>query len=372
MLSPPSPCFRQNSTLGHSESAFAMLAQSKTILVQKIRGDYMNNKSFCLGIDVSKSKLDCSLYDGKIHKSFCLKENDLNSAKKIINHYKINPEECLVVMEATSIYQTTLFHTLYQADFIVVVENPHKISSFGKSLMIRAKTDSIDAKLIANYGYERRSKLKPTIPREEYQEKIAHHLKLIESYKADIVRMDNRIEGLFHNYIDTGTEIKSLNFIKDKLENEIEKLEKKILSIIKKNCQKLFDNYSSIKGVGKTIAAATIAYFGDFSMFEDAKKAAAFVGICPCPRESGKSLKKTASIKKNGNPYLRKLLYMGSLNAMRHNRSCRNLYNRMTSKGKSGKVALIAVAHKLLRQLFGIAKSGNLYLDNYEILAKCA
>ena len=77
------------------------------------------------------------------------------------------------------------------------------------------------------------------------------------------------------------------------------------------------------------------------------------------------SVKKSGSIKKMGNPYARKILYMAALSAIRFNKYCRELYERLVSKGKAKKLALVAVAHKLLRQAYGVLKSRRSFDENF-------
>ncbi len=82
-------------------------------------------------------------------------------------------------------------------------------------------------------------------------------------------------------------------------------------------------------------------------------------------RQSGSSVKGRARINKTGNQKLRNLLFMCSFNACKVNKACRDLYERLVAKGKSKKLALIAVCNKLLKQAFAIAKSGLIYDNDY-------
>ncbi|MBF4984529.1 IS110 family transposase [Nonlabens mediterrranea] len=93
----------------------------------------------------------------------------------------------------------------------------------------------------------------------------------------------------------------------------------------------------------------------------NASQLCSHVGITPTIRESGSSVRGPARISKEGNIKLRNLLFLCSFNACKHNKACRDLYQRIVNKGKSKKLALIAVANKLLKQCFAIAKSGRPY-----------
>ncbi|WP_298549305.1 transposase, partial [uncultured Aquimarina sp.] len=102
-----------------------------------------------------------------------------------------------------------------------------------------------------------------------------------------------------------------------------------------------------------------------FSKFETSAQLCSYVGITPMIRESGSSVRGRSRISKVGNRKLRNLLFLCSFNACKHNRACNAVYERIVNKGKSKKLALIAVANKLLKQCFAIAKSGRPYDETY-------
>jgi len=108
-----------------------------------------------------------------------------------------------------------------------------------------------------------------------------------------------------------------------------------------------------------------ISVYGNFERFKSVKDISSFIGISPSPYESAACVKKSGWIKKMGNPYARKILYMAALSAIRFNKYCRELYERLVSKGKAKKLALVAVAHKLLRQAYGVLKNKRPFDENF-------
>jgi transposase len=98
-----------------------------------------------------------------------------------------------------------------------------------------------------------------------------------------------------------------------------------------------------------------------FKKFESAKQFTCYIGMSPVEKRSGSSVRGRSGISKQGNPKLRNLLFMCSFNACKSNKACRELYERIVAKGKSKKLPLIAVANKLMKQAFAIAKSGLIY-----------
>lgn len=121
---------------------------------------------------------------------------------------------------------------------------------------------------------------------------------------------------------------------------------------------------SSIPGIGKKTAILLIT--NAFSGFDSHKQASSFFGISPTERSSGSSIRGRSRISKAGNPAVRISLFLCSYTACKANAQCEALYNRLADKGKSKKLALIAVSNKLLKQAFAVAKSGMPYDPNYK------
>ena len=122
---------------------------------------------------------------------------------------------------------------------------------------------------------------------------------------------------------------------------------------------------TSVTGIGQKKALFLILVTNGFSKFETISHLCSYVGITPTTRDSGSSVRGRARISKVGNKKLSNLLFLCSFNACKHNKACRELYERIVNKGKSKKLALIAVANKLLKHFFAIAKSGRPYDEMY-------
>ncbi len=107
-----------------------------------------------------------------------------------------------------------------------------------------------------------------------------------------------------------------------------------------------------------------------FERFKSASELCSYSGLTPIIRQSGTSVNGRPRISKIGNKKLRNLLFMCSFNACKYNKACREVYERIVAKGKSKKLALMAVCNKLLKQSFAIAKSGLPYDENYRSVLK--
>ncbi len=319
-------------------------------------------KKLSLGIDVSKKILDASFFDGKSHK----KNKSSNSEEGVIELHKdiceLSYDEIIITMEATGSYHFKVAKMLNKLGYKVSVVNPLVIKRYSEMKMLRAKTDSVDAKVIAEYGYHEEPKYFK--PKSREMEQILHLSKAI----ADLLSMrtdnSNRIEALKQDPDVSREVLRIYESIDRSLTTKIKTIEKRIQTLLNEN--KSYKRLRKIPGIGIRIAPVIVGTFNEFDYFENAKQVASFIGINPSPFESGTSIKGKGTISRKGNAYIRKLLYMASLSACVHNKPCRDLYERLLSNGKEKKVALIAVANKLVRQMFAIIKYDREYDQNYQ------
>jgi transposase len=154
------------------------------------------------------------------------------------------------------------------------------------------------------------------------------------------------------------------------IDKELKGIDVKLLSLVKKDQQKQLTLLQTIPGIGLKTALFLIVVTDGFKKFETASQLCSYAGITPTIRESGSSIRGRARISKVGNRKLRNLLFLCSFSAYKHNKSCAAIFERITNKGKSKKLALIAVSNKLLKQCFAIAKSGIPYDAEYVSVLK--
>lgn len=108
-----------------------------------------------------------------------------------------------------------------------------------------------------------------------------------------------------------------------------------------------------------------LVFTDGFHRFESSRELCSYAGITPVIKQSGSSVNGRPRMSKMGNPKLRNLLFMCSFNACKYNQACKALFDRIVAKGKSKKLALIAVCNKLLKQAFAIVKKGLPYDENF-------
>jgi len=322
----------------------------------------MNKYKETFGVDISKDVFDVH---GSIsgHNQY---KNDEIGFKKLL---KALPDQSVVVMEATGYYHYRLAQFLYKNEVIVSVVNPLSIKRFIQMKLAKVKTDKSDAKAICEYAMINEVPLYSALT--EVQSECLQLFRLMEVYLKHRTATKNKMHGEETLGIPSKFVYRSLRRNRKHLDNEIQAIEQKILSLVKEDQQQQLSLLTSVPGIGQKTALFLIVITDGFSKFENASQLCSYVGITPTIRESGSSVRGRARISKVGNKKLRNLLFLCSFNACKHNKACRELYERIINKGKSKKLALIAVANKLLKQCFAIAKSGIPYDETFvSVLAR--
>jgi transposase len=183
----------------------------------------------------------------------------------------------------------------------------------------------------------------------------------MDSFLKKRTATKNKIHGEEVLGVPSSWVYRSLQRDKKHLDKELKGIEQKLLSLVKQDQQQQLTLLQSIPGIGLKTALFLIVVTDGFSKFETASQLCSYVGITPTIRASGSSVRGRSRISKIGNRKLRNLLFLCSFTACKHNKGCSALLQRITNKGKSKRLALIAVSNKLLKQCFAIAKSAHPY-----------
>ncbi|PKH50948.1 IS110 family transposase [Tenacibaculum sp. Bg11-29] len=316
----------------------------------------MNKYKEIFGVDISKDVFD--VYGSKSgHNQF---KNDASGFKILLKNL---PKKSLVVMEATGYYHYRLAQFLYKQNIIVSVVNPLSVKRFIQMKLAKVKTDKSDAKAICEYGQINDVPLYNALT--DVQSECLQLFRLMDSCIKKRTATKNKIHGEEVLGIPSKYVYRSLKRIKKYLDKEILGIEKKLLSLVKQEQQVQLSLLTSIPGIGLKTALFMIVITDGFTKFENSKQRCSYVGITPTIRESASSVRGKSRISKVGNRKLRNLLFLCSFNACKHNKACKDIYERIVNKGKSKKLALIAVSNKLIKQSFAIAKSGLPYDETY-------
>lgn len=309
------------------------------------------------GIDISKDSFDVMDSLGN-HYQF---SNNLKGFSKLL---KLLDHQSHCVMEATGYYHYQLAYFLLDNHIAVSVENPLSIKRFIQMKLSRVKTDKSDAKMICLYGQERELTL--WFGYSKHQTQCLQMIRLLDTYTKQSTSLKNKIQVEETLGNPSKPVVKSLQRSLKNIQKEVQEIEKELLILIKTEHQETLTKIESVPGIGRKTAMMLIVLTDGFNRFENSGQLSSFCGLTPSIRQSGSSIKGRSRISKVGNAKLRNLLFMCSFTACKCNKACRELYERIVSKGKSKKLALIAVCNKLLKQAFAIAKSGIEYNENYK------
>lgn len=308
------------------------------------------------GIDVSKDTLDV-INEFSEHRVF---ENDFKGFREMLLWACPN---AYFVMEATGVYHNKLAYFVHNKGYSVSVVNPLAIKRFSQMLMRSTKTDKADAQVIQKYAIVNPPCL--WTPPESYIEIC----KDLNGILILMLKHRTSLKNKLHSLKSKGcVDKKAFRWIKQSIDNltrQIQRIEEQMEHHIEENELELFTQLKSIPGIGTKTAAFLIVVTNGFHHFETSKQVSSYLGISPSIRTSGSSIRGQSRITKTGNGHIRNLLFLSSFTACRYNPACKELFERITGKGKSKKLALIAVANKLLKQSFAIAKSGKYFDPNY-------
>lgn len=294
----------------------------------------MNNKQV-MGIDVSKATLDVAASSTSEVMQFA---NDAAGIEELGRTLKAAQAD-LVVMEATGGYETAVATALVGAGFRVAVVNPRQVRDFAKATGRLAKNDRIDAQVIAQFGQA----IEPEIVR--LPDEDARELEALVVRRRQLVAM--RVQEVNRLGLMQGAMRKRIKTHIDWLEKEIDKLDVDITAGLRSSpaWRAKDELLRSFKGVGPITSSTLIVALPELGEL-DRRAIAALVGLAPFNRDSG-VMRGRRSIY-GGRSQVRTLLYMAATTAIRSNPVIRAFYERLKSRGKPHKVAMVACMRKML------------------------
>jgi len=314
-----------------------------------------------IGIDISKDSFVAAYPSSKGYTT----KTFVNKVSGIHSFIKTLPDDSHCVMEATGNYCMLLVYLLNQAEIVFSMENPTKIKNFSKAMLSVVKTDEIDAKLIAMYG-ERMNPAPYKMPTEAILA-LKQKRAVLRQLKKQRVATQNLMESLSvlpkEDPACKHALMQTIRF----LEKQIKKLEGEMTDLANKDFKRQMSLLTSIKGISNTIASSLIIATGGFTYFSSAKQISRFLGLCPTYQQSGTSVHYKGHINRNGDSSLRSQLYLAAMTSIKCNTDIKEFYQRLRERGKPGKVAIVAVANKLLRQAFAVVTQNTPYIDGYTL-----
>jgi transposase len=307
------------------------------------------SKSF-IGIDVSKNNLDVHILPEAVSLSYRYETKPMKALIKKLKMY--TPE--LVVLEATGGYEITIGIALADAGLPVAIVNPRQVRDYARALGILAKTDKIDAYVIARFAQDVKPEARGQMTFKELELKslVARRQQLVEMRSAEVSRLSRTTVSQVKNGIQKVVRVleAQIKAIDDDLDNEIKKnpIWNQKLEVI-----------TSFTGVGDHTANTLLFGLPELGNL-NRQEIAALVGVAPFNRDSGMLRgKRTIS---GGRANIRKALHMPTLSAAtRWNKDMMVFYQRLIARGKKHKVALTACMRKLLITLNAMVKNNEPY-----------
>ena len=302
----------------------------------------MEQESTYVGIDVAKSRVDVAARPAG---DFWRVDYDESGIASLIARLQsLNP--AAVLLEATGGIEVPLVSALAAASLPGVVVNPRQVRDFAKATGRLAKTDALDARVLAQFAEAVRPALRPLrdADTQNLNELTTRRNQLIIMLVAEKNRL-GRGTGAVHPRIEA-----HINWLEKDLEQDLRE------TLLRSPVWRQKDDLlRSVPGVGEQVSVSLLAYLPELGTL-DRKQIAALVGVAPINRDSG--IMRGRRTVWGGRSRVRAVLYMGTLVATRYNSVIRVFYQRLLAADKAKKVALAACMHKLLIILNSMVKSG--------------
>jgi transposase len=288
-----------------------------------------------VGIDVAKSELVVAVRPSGERLTF---SNDAKGLAKLVKRMKqLKPER--IVLEASGAYEMAAVQALAAAALPVIVVNARQVRQFAQALGRLAKTDGIDADVIAHFGEAVRPAQRP-FPGEAHRELealVTRRRQLVEMRAAELNRKETA-PRILHPNID-----QVIAFLSEQIDKNDRDLEQLIRS--SPLWREADDLLQSVPGVGPVVSATLTALLPELGTLSR-KQIAALVGVAPLNNDSGERTGKRTTW--GGRSSVRATLFMAALTARRHNPPLRAFHERLLKRGKPAMVALVATMRKLL------------------------
>jgi len=305
-----------------------------------------------IGIDVAKGHLD--LYEDVNKRHFRFENNRTGIGKCVKLLIPLKPE--LIVLENTGGYELELAIALTEASLPVAVVNPRQVRDFGRATGRLAKTDRIDAMLLARYA----ATMNP--PQRALPDGQARRMKALVARRTQLIEMrmaeSNRREHLHDKVI-----ARSINAVVRTINRELKKIEQELEAHINRQAElrRKKEVLISVPGIGSTIATMLLTEVPELGQL-NRHQIAALIGVAPINRDSGDFRGKRMT--GGGRRDVRKRLYMSTVVACHHNPVMKVFYQRLLKNGKAKMTALIAVMRKLITIINSMLAKGESWKPN--------
>ena len=315
------------------------------------------SKKLVVGVDVAKKDFAVAIRDDEGEKELGTFENETRGHQALteqVNGICDNRgvQQIHLIIEATGGYEAALVAHVYEHEWLVSMPNPKQVRDWAKGVGYRVKTDRVDARILAHYGFERNPPTRPPLATEVSN--LDSLLKRRDDLEQALQKERTRLsESAGRPGISPKVQ-ESYQQVIDALEQALAEIEQAIDQLcqthepFQQNCKRLL----ALPGVGPKVVLPLMVKLFQWQTLTsgegDTKGLTAYVGLDPQPYESGRSVRKQPGISKMGDNEVRRLLYMGALGGVRGKNPLQPFYNRLVGRGKANKVAPVAAARKIL------------------------
>ncbi|MRI32504.1 IS110 family transposase [Endozoicomonas sp. OPT23] len=315
----------------------------------------MNSSEFksgtVVGVDVGKRFLDIFFCPQGLHQRF---PNDVQTIKKLIAVFAdINPER--IVVEATGRYENELVFACDKAGLPIIVANPIKVRHFARAIGVLAKTDKVDAQVIAQYG----ATLKPEIkPLSDKHSRLIKDLLIRRKELLDMRTMEkNRLQIMPKELH------KSIRNVLACFEREILKITEQLDGLVQQEAEYRMPLkiMTSVPGVGNVLAYTLLSELPELGKL-NRKEIAALVGVAPMNKDSGRHQGQRHI--RGGRSRIRTVMFMAMMSAIQCNPVIKRFYDHLREAGKLPIVALTACMRKMIVILNTMLKNGTCWGEN--------
>lgn len=291
-----------------------------------------------VGIDISKDRLDVACLPAAVHALPAFANDAKGHAALVKRLRRVSPR--LIVLESTGGYQRMLVAALAAAGLPVVVVNPRQVRDFARALGVLAKTDAIDAMVLARFGEKVNPEARPLPDAEStaLADLLARRRQLVELRTAESNRLGQAASGRIKA---------SIRAVLTTIERQIASIDDELDDRIRRSpaWKEKQDLLTSVPGVGPLTARTLLACLPELGAISR-QSVAALVGVAPLNRDSGVMRGKRTTW--GGRAVVRSALYMATLVATRYNPALKAHYAKLLAAGKARKLALVACMRKLL------------------------
>jgi transposase len=328
----------------------------------------MQRKDIFVGVDVSKETLDVAIHGTKSHIRIANGAEGFKELKGWFKSLKIELSHCWFVFEYTGGYEYRLLQFCSSKGITFTrVPGLEMKKSMG---MQRGKNDKIDSKRIAEYGYEKREKIKPDKIGSPAILKIKQLLAQRDGFINDKKANEHRVKELkaMMDFKENDPLIKNYNIAVAFAQKMIDRTEAELKKIMNadESLATSFKLLTSIPGIGPVNAWVTIAFTENFTRFSDGRKYGAYCGVVPFEHQSGKSIKKKSRVNHMANKEVKAKLDMAAKTSIQHDPEMNAYYQRRAELGKHHRSIMNEVKFKLILRMFSVVKKQKEFVNNYK------